>query len=81
MVGRDGRGRNCLICAPDVNKDLYIDHADLFEVIDAWGDCDGNDADPPLPVLCDEDTDGNYIVDIQDLLAVLKNWGRTCPIE
>jgi predicted outer membrane repeat protein len=72
---------NCLTCAPDVNKDLYVDSFDLFRVIDAWGDCDGNNDDPPAPVLCDEDIDGDYVVDIKDLIAVLQNWRRTCPIE
>jgi predicted outer membrane repeat protein len=76
---------NCLVCSPDVNKDLYIDYFDLIRVVDAWGNCedsvDGDPNSPPLPVLCDEDTDGNYIVDIQDLISVLQNWGRTCPIE
>jgi hypothetical protein len=76
---------NCHLCAPDVNKDLYVDHLDLIEVIDAWGNCqdlDPEDPDsPPLPVLCDEDIDGNYVVDIKDLIAVLQNWRRDCPIE
>jgi hypothetical protein len=76
---------NCLICAPDINKDLYVDHLDLFRVIDAWGNCEdmfpGNPNSPPAPVLCDEDIDGNYIVNIQDLILVLQNWRRSCPIE
>ena len=38
---------NCQLCAPDVNKDLYVDHLDLFEVIDAWGNCEDMDPDDP----------------------------------
>jgi hypothetical protein len=78
---------SCHLCAPDVNKDLYVDHLDLIEVIDAWGNCedepdpDDEDNPLPLPVLCDEDIDGDYVVDIKDLIAVLQNWRRTCPIE
>ena len=76
---------DCHLCAPDVNKDFYVDHLDLVEVIDAWGNCEDDDPDdpdsPPLPVLCDEDIDGNYVVDIRDLILVLENWKRWCPIE
>jgi predicted outer membrane repeat protein len=83
--GEMAEEENCLTCAPDVNKDLYVDYEDLIRVIAAWGNCqdsiEGNPDSPPAPVLCDEDTDGNYIVDIQDLIAVLQNWRRTCPIE
>jgi hypothetical protein len=76
---------DCLVCAPDINKDLVVDFFDLAALIGAWGNCeDANPGDPnspPLPVLCDADLDGNYVVDVQDLILVLEHWNKDCPVE
>jgi len=76
---------DCLVCAPDINKDLVVDFFDLAALISAWGNCEdavpGDPDSPPLPVLCDADLDGNYVVDVQDLILILEHWNKDCPVE
>jgi hypothetical protein len=50
---------------PGVPGDNQVTVADLFEVIDAWGPCDG----------CIGDVNGSGEVDIDDLFIVVAGWG------
>ena len=55
-------------CLADVNSSGIVDIDDLFDVLAAWGDCNG----------CPEDINSDGTVDIDDVFAVLAGWGP-CP--
>ncbi len=43
-----------------------------------WGGADSSCADFSCPISCLGDTDGNGVVDIEDLLNMMGSWGA-CP--
>jgi hypothetical protein len=45
-----------------------VDVTDLRSLLKAWGGCD------PLPDTCHADLNGDGVVDVNDLLAVLERW-------
>jgi hypothetical protein len=55
-------------CVWDVNGDRVVDNADLQQVLDNFGDCDG----------CAEDGNGDGMVNGQDAAAVATHFGP-CP--
>ncbi|MDG2291138.1 MAG: hypothetical protein P8L37_00645, partial [Phycisphaerales bacterium] len=40
-----------------------------------WGGADSSCADFSCPISCSGDTDGNGVVDIEDMLNVIGTWG------
>jgi len=55
-------------CDADVNGDAIVDATDLYDLMQAWGPCDG----------CGADVVQSASVDIEDLLFLLANWGSAC---
>lgn len=53
----------------DLNCDGEVNVADLFIVINAWGDC-------PLESSCRADIDRNGVVDVDDLFTVINAWSN-----
>lgn len=60
-------GRSSL--SGDTNCNWFVDTADLFQVIDAWGMC------PWPPLTCPGDVTGDGVVNVDDLLRVIQFWG------
>ena len=58
-------GKCAGFCPEDVNDTGVVDIDDLFQVLGAWGPCEG----------CVEDINGDGIVDIDDVFEVLAGWG------
>ena len=64
-------GDDCPNC-PDIDGDGNVGILDLLQMLAAHGACPEDD-DCPADINCDER------VDVQDLLAIISNWGpSTC---
>ncbi|MEE2912378.1 MAG: hypothetical protein VX436_01085 [Planctomycetota bacterium] len=59
-------------CPTDLTSDGAIDVADLLLLFDWWGDC-GDGTYKPLG-----DANGDCCVNVQDMLAVIEDWGEEC---
>jgi formylglycine-generating enzyme required for sulfatase activity len=56
------------VCDADVQRDGYIDGADLTVILASWGPC----------AACGGDISGDHFVDGVDLAIVLARWGGSC---
>jgi len=63
--------QDCFACN---NRELFAPY-DAHQVPYPWIDNGGNIIDDICPVHCPADTDGNGVVDVIDLLAVIDGWG------
>ena len=64
-------GDDCPNC-PDIDRDGFVGIFDLLQMLAAYGVCP-KDEDCPADINCDKR------VDVQDLLAIISNWGPvTC---
>ena len=56
------------VCDADIQRDGYIDGADLTVILGSWGPC----------AACAGDISGDHLVDGIDLAIVLARWGGSC---